>query len=387
MTKTAPPPLSRNGIWRTYTTADGLAGLQVEHIAQDRDGYLWFATLSGASRFDGDTFENFNRHNGLCGDQVFSIYLDSHQRLWFATIDGGICWHDGRQFHHFDEDNGVCNGHAIFIFEDRDARIWFAGNETLGYYDGAAFHNLVPELVRSGGEGALRGCWGMAQDGEGHVWIASVKLVRYDGKTFSLYGEEEGLPSRGDYGCYTVANDAQGGLWVGAGNRFGRFDGKVFEPGSVELAANSRKIQRDRQGRMWICTTSAGGYCCADGEVQHFTEKDGLAYNLVNAMFQDREGLFWFATWGGGVSCFDTGSRRFLDGRRGEEKYSISVLSEAPDGSIWMGRRIAPGGEGETRRQVVLRCDGDHFAEFGETSTFLENATRKRICACAISYH
>ena len=60
-----PPPLPRNGTWRTFTAADGLAGLQVESIAQDADGFLWFACLGGLSRFDGDTFTNYDSRNGL----------------------------------------------------------------------------------------------------------------------------------------------------------------------------------------------------------------------------------------------------------------------------------------------------------------------------------
>ena len=35
------------------TTADGLASLRAEHITEDHDGYLWFATDGGVSRFDG----------------------------------------------------------------------------------------------------------------------------------------------------------------------------------------------------------------------------------------------------------------------------------------------------------------------------------------------
>ena len=32
-------PLSKQGTWRTYTTTDGLAALQVEHIVEDQEGY------------------------------------------------------------------------------------------------------------------------------------------------------------------------------------------------------------------------------------------------------------------------------------------------------------------------------------------------------------
>jgi len=66
------PPLSRNGTWRTYTPVDGLAGLRVEHIAEDHDGNLWFTTTtSGVSRYDGDKFTTFTAQDGLPSNQVF----------------------------------------------------------------------------------------------------------------------------------------------------------------------------------------------------------------------------------------------------------------------------------------------------------------------------
>ena len=36
--------LNRKGTYRTYSIADGLAGMRIEHIAEDSEGYLWFAT-------------------------------------------------------------------------------------------------------------------------------------------------------------------------------------------------------------------------------------------------------------------------------------------------------------------------------------------------------
>ena len=53
MTLTSQPPVALHGTWRTYTTAAGLASLRAEHITEDHDGYLWFATNGGVSRFDG----------------------------------------------------------------------------------------------------------------------------------------------------------------------------------------------------------------------------------------------------------------------------------------------------------------------------------------------
>ncbi len=38
MIPSSPPAPSRQGIWRTYSMADGLVGDRFEHIAEDADG-------------------------------------------------------------------------------------------------------------------------------------------------------------------------------------------------------------------------------------------------------------------------------------------------------------------------------------------------------------
>ena len=43
---------------RTYTTADGLARDRVYKIVPDPQGFLWFYTYDGLSRFDGYQFVN-----------------------------------------------------------------------------------------------------------------------------------------------------------------------------------------------------------------------------------------------------------------------------------------------------------------------------------------
>ena len=48
-----------------YTPKEGLAQSQVRAIAQDAEGYLWFGTLGGASRFDGLRFTNYALQEGL----------------------------------------------------------------------------------------------------------------------------------------------------------------------------------------------------------------------------------------------------------------------------------------------------------------------------------
>ena len=355
--------LSHKGTWRTYTMADGLADLQTEHIAEDAEGCLWIGTWDGgASRFDGDEFRTFTTKDGLAGNRVSAIHLDREGRLWFGTW-GGVCWWDGRTFHRFDGDNGVSRGHTDCLSEDREGRIWFAGG-ILGFYDGAAYHDLVPEYCQQYGQvfNPQCACWGIAQDQEGHLWFGLDYLVRYDGKRFYRYGKEEGLPPR-SY-AYTVAQDMKGGVWVAGPGEIGHFDGQVFQPVSTRFKGQFRRIQGDREGRTWFCTTGGGAICYDGTQFHHLTTQDGLAHDSVNGMHQDREGQFWFATWGGGISAYDPQGLQVF----GREEGLILPLDLRPTlledrrGHIWMG---VPWSEIPVTIPVE-RYDGECFTLWGK---------------------
>ena len=94
--------LDRTGTWRTYSLDSGLPGMRIEHIVEDSEGYLWFATWdNGVSRFDGGEFQNFTKQDGLVDDCVNFVLQDNRDRLWFGTLNG-VCWYDGADFHNHD---------------------------------------------------------------------------------------------------------------------------------------------------------------------------------------------------------------------------------------------------------------------------------------------
>jgi DNA-binding NtrC family response regulator/ligand-binding sensor domain-containing protein len=351
--------LFHHAVWRTYTPADGLAGLQLQEIAQDREGYLWFATFhSGVSRFDGEAFRTFTRDDGLAGNIVMPVLLDSRERLWFGSIDGGICWYDGQIFHRVDGLDQL-RVRAGKIFEDEGGRIWFCGSRTLCYLDGDRVCDLRDELRRDCDLPPSQ-CWGIDQDGEGRIWLGMKHLVCYDdrrdiGSRFYAFGPEDGLNDRAL--AYAVGADASGDMWIGSWNHILRYDGCSFHSVEQREGLCVGAIRRDQEGRVWFCT-NAGAFCNDGDRLYHLTMADGLVQNVIADVFQDREGLFWFSTWRGGVSCCDPHAIHHIG-----TDLDVRDLHEDSGGTTWLG---AKRGLAALERESLDLARVEMGAEFGD---------------------
>ena len=368
-------PLERTGTWRTYSMADGLAGVRVEHIAEDSEGYLWFATWdNGASRFDGGEFQHFTHQDGLVNDRVYFISGDSQNRLWFGTLNG-VCWYDGAAFHHL-EDDGIAGRAVQFIYEDNEGRIWCGGHRTLGYYDGTVFHDLIPLYLQDYEQPPSpewpKQCRGITQDLEGHLWFGFDYLIRFDGTSFHRYEEEEGFPPR-ILGSYAVGQDYNGHVWISHReneNKLWCYADGTIQSVQVDLEGVLRKIQCDREGRMWFSTSKGVLYQDGDG-FSRFTVADGLPHPAVKAVFQDREYQHWFATWGG-VGVYDTHSISVFDltAELSREVSEISQLVQDSRGDIWIGYAVP---FLKYLEKSIFRFDGEHFAFVGTEDGFDSN--------------
>ena len=76
-----------------YDTKDGLAGSTVYQLCQDKDGFMWFATENGLSRFDGTHFKNFTVKDGLPDNEVLQLFADSKGRVWIGTFSNQTCFY------------------------------------------------------------------------------------------------------------------------------------------------------------------------------------------------------------------------------------------------------------------------------------------------------
>ncbi|RYZ99838.1 MAG: hypothetical protein EOP47_15710, partial [Sphingobacteriaceae bacterium] len=87
-------------IFDHYTVTDGLAQSTINHMIQDKNGFLWIGTDGGLCRFDGYTFKTYKRNpnnkHAFNSDRGTHFYLDHSKRLWLISYNGVSLYRDER---------------------------------------------------------------------------------------------------------------------------------------------------------------------------------------------------------------------------------------------------------------------------------------------------
>ena len=113
-----------------YDTRDGLAASVVYDAIQDKEGFMWFATENGLSRFDGKNFKTFTTKDGLPDNEVLKLFLDSKGRLWIMPFKSSICYYYKGKIHNRTNDSLLYKinllTYAFDMAEDRSGNIVIA---------------------------------------------------------------------------------------------------------------------------------------------------------------------------------------------------------------------------------------------------------------------
>ena len=367
---------------RQYTLDDGLAGMLIEDIYQDRRGLLWIATADGGvSRFDGETFENFRPSDGLPDFAVMTIAEDAYGQLWFGTRGGGLALFDGRRFEVYTTEHGLPSNEILGMQPQADGSLLLLTGAGIGRFAGGAcadctthiggqplgrVHDLVTD---SGGTtwlatrtlgvisldgrclspvfaegGAYNWAWKLAEDADGLLWIATrhrkkgAVVGRYDPQSRNLDFVQVNAASEAkeivDPGIRHVRVDDKGRLWM---VRRGVlvYDGQEWHPFSARFPhadfQNTRLSYEDREGNIWIGSYGGGLVFCSSPAVVRYTEADGLPHRKVFCMAEDRRGRIWVGTERG-TACLE--KERIHSTKTGPVVFTMEVDRQ---GRLWTG--------------------------------------------------
>ncbi len=304
-------------------------------LAQDRRGTLWIGTLKGLYAVSGGSIKRYHRKDGLCDDQILSLYYDSASDcLWIGTVRGLNRYLSGR-FECFSEGDGLSNNSVDALGGDAEGNLWIGTQHGLNRFRDGKFYTistrqgLPSDVVLSVCETPDGSLW-VGTDGEG--------AGRVRGETVTTYTRKDGLP--GDM-VNTLWPGQDGVLWAGvdvggiASFRDGRFVPFKVEDPSFQNTTITCLIQA-ADGALWVGAGN-GLYRIADGKLTHFSSKEGLPGQAVNCLLDRPGGELAVGTDGGGLGLYRGGRFTMLTHREGLASDMVYALYQDGAGTLWIG--------------------------------------------------
>ena len=313
---------------RHLTTADGLAANTVRHIFQDEEGYLWFSTNNGLSRYDGYTFRNYRQDAGIEDLRIKEVKEDEEHHILITTIQGGYYCLDKQTGHTIFSPKNVAAGDSI-LRTPRKTRADYQMNDIRDDHG-----NL----------------WRLEDDGD--LRFVMVK----ENKEFTLPRVINEHISFGSNFIFRICYTSKGLIAIattGNGLFFFNPETRQLEHFLCEeqklsspLASNNiMSIMEDRTGSLWIGYEQMGvtQLHISDETGFHFVYPSGGTHTLgtdaevVRAVHDDEQAdLLVIADKQRGVAWYDSTLNRQRSLRVDDNAYCIA---KDPDGGYWLGTR------------------------------------------------
>lgn len=383
-----------------YGVQNGLSQSNVSGIVQDSSGFIWLATESGVSRFDGRDFLHYTTEDGLADNNVSAIFVDRHQKIWLGHENGALTVYDGKTFHPIRSRQLPKDKKIYSFFQDHNGCLWVATATGGVICIMNPSRNVASGLqikVYSGRDGLSQYVFSTGEDSSGNMWFLTdvgIRILNHSNRSFEyfhpadmppgqvtslaqdkdrnfLIGTSSGCVSRynvtnhsfehlirsGDLSninmggvanfVYTLYEDRKGNVWASVFNyglcRVKPKSGQltVFSTANGLAVNKIKSISEDREGNILLGTLGEGMEVFTSEKFISFTKKDGLPDRQVWAICKDQKGHYWFGT-NEGISIYNPDEKgpsayRTLTMADGLPSNNIRALSADRYGNVWIG--------------------------------------------------
>ncbi len=315
----------QNGVFISFTTAQGLPRGSVRRIQSGPAGELLVLTGWGAAwlrngRFEAEPGSEFVIHPGRSGTR------------WSLDKDG-LHARKGDQVTHYHLPRVPDRAGNNLIYEDRRGNVWLSLH---GYGVLKARNGAIVDYTARLRLSADQRVMAILEDREGVFWFGTdnAGLIRFrdePGADPARYTTADGLS---DNTIYDLFQDREGTLWIGTGaGGLNRLSPQFISGYSTTqgLGGNiTHTVLEDRTGNVWVAT-NVGLSKIARGMITNYTAANGMPVAGPKALYEDRAGRLWI----GGYN----GLSYFRDGVFSPVIPDLNVWSILEDsrGRLWVG--------------------------------------------------
>ncbi|MEX0724279.1 MAG: two-component regulator propeller domain-containing protein [Gracilimonas sp.] len=326
-------------------------GLEVRSVAEASNGSLWVGTRSRGifHHMDGEIIE-FNESNGLANNRVNALQLTDDGSLWAGFGYGGVQM--------ITKDEIISLREIEFgLHEVNDIYLTESGNVWLSV-TGYGIIQMIPADVK-----VLREIDGLSnditlaiyQDKNGVIWTgtAGAGMNRIENGEITNITPDYGLENGVVLGIYGVDDF----IYLGTGSGLYRYNPETdlvdrFFTTDDGLASNIvQAIYQDSRGQVWVTSRSGGIHKLHNHqEIERVDVPDRFQSAEFISIFEDRNRNIWFSTTSTGILKLDGNDN--LTGyslHHGPSSEMVLSMYEDPEGSIWAG----------TNEGLLVLKDGD----------------------------
>ncbi len=375
--------------FQSLSLPDGLPHSIVNHAMQDSQGFMWFSTHGGLSRYDGYTFKTFVPQNddrtGLLYYEVEAVQEDNHQNLWIRYSAGGVSRYNmlTQEFSHYPlyADSGGIGGDFAAdhnrqntMFVDRQEQVWFRTVRGLSRYDSAT-NRFITYAHRSGDPRSLAGnrVNYLIQDTQHRLWIATDGgLSQFDEATQTFVNYDVANSGLAHQAALSLYEDKQHYLWVGTADGLCRSERPLgssslrfvtYRPMARPMHRSNaiRQIAPHPDGSLWLATDQGvvrATPTITDVSFRVFLDEpehlDVTGAHPIAAVYHDSRGTTWAHARPGkrGLFRYLPQENRFISLPAAHQTHppptdAISHVFEGQQGILWLC----------TERSGVLKVD------------------------------
>ncbi|MGE5339879.1 MAG: two-component regulator propeller domain-containing protein [Candidatus Omnitrophota bacterium] len=333
----------KNGLFKAYSTANGLSNDRIRVLCEDRNGNLWVGTDGGGlNLFKMGTHVIYAKKQGLANNTVNAIGTDHNGNVWVGTNEGlervecsenapfgKIGIHSVRE---------AFSGSVVSaIFEDSRHRLWVGiGNQGLRYLENGKWRAYTTRQGLSSNS-----VTSLSEDRDGNLWVGTEGggLNRIRNERSTAYTSAQGLTN--DI-IFCIYEDREGSLWIGTrGGGLNRFKDGKFTPYTVTEGLSfdmARPIIEDRSGNLWIGTQGGGLNRFRNGTFTTFSSRPHeLTSKIIICLYEDRDGTLWVGTQGGGLNALKNKKWTAYSTRNGLSNDKVNSITRDEAGTLWIG--------------------------------------------------